>query len=289
MAEDTVGLGWEECGPELRGWVTDSCGLIQAELGARHVGTYLHGSLAAGSFYPPKSDVDLLFVVDRALDTETRRRCAVAAALGNRERPITGSLECSVVSRRALETVVHPMAFEVHFGEEWADDVLSGRFDFEVDRTDPDLAAHVQATCEVGVVLAGPDVHDVFTPFPRAHFIDSIWSDLVWILEGENILESPFYGVLNVARILWVLKKESLRLVPSKEEAGEWLLTEAPGSHGPVIQLALDVYRDPAAVSPAERRTGGRVWPAEALLGFRDWARTRARVPDTRDSRGDRD
>lgn len=278
---ETAGFGWDNCDPALSGWVREICDRIAAELASHHVGTYLHGSLAAGSFFPPKSDVDVLFVVDDVLDPETRRRCAIAAASGNGMRPITGSLECSVVRQRALDALVHPMDFEVHFGEEWTDDILAGRFDFELERTDPDLAAHVQATCEFGVVLAGPPVADVFTPFARADFVDSVSRDLAWILDGENILESPFYGVLNTARILWVLEEVSPRLVPSKNEAGEWLVREAPKRHQDVIRMALDVYRDATAVSPAERRTGGRAWPRDALLDLRDWARERVGVEKT--------
>jgi predicted nucleotidyltransferase len=275
-----MGLGWKDCDPRLRTWVTETCTGLQAELGAEHVGTYLHGSLAAGSYYPPKSDVDLLFVVDGPLDVETRRKFSISAAQANRRRPITGSLECSVVRRSALAERLHPMPFEVHFGEEWTDAILTGRADFEVDRSDSDLVAHVQATCEFGVVLAGPEVADVFTAFPRSDFVDSIRGDLAWILEGENILESPFYGVLNVGRILWVLEEASPRLVPSKEEAGDWLLRTAPDRHRQVIELALDVYRESSPVTPGERRTGGRVWPSESLIAFRDWARRRVGAPE---------
>lgn len=274
-----MGVGWEDCDPALRTWVKATCTGLRAELGENHVGTYLHGSLAAGSFHPPKSDVDVLVVVQDSLGAETRRRFAISAALANRQRPITGSLECSVVRRSVLAERSHPMPFEVHFGEELTDEILSGRTDFEVDRTDPDLAAHVQATCEFGVALAGPEVADVFTPLPRADFVESIRGDLDWILEGENILESPFYGVLNVGRILWVLEEASPRLVPSKDEAGEWLLRAAPDRHREVVRLALAVYRDSRPVSPDERRTGGRVWPTDSLIAFRDWARRRAGAP----------
>lgn len=272
-----MGVGWEDCDPTLRAWVLETCRMLQAELGTNHLGTYLHGSLAAGSFYPPKSDVDVLFVVDVPLTPDGRQRFATSAARLNQSRPIIGSFECTVVRRDELASPVHPMPFEVHFGEEWTDDILSGRADFVTERSDPDLAAHVQATCEFGVVLAGLDVPDVFTSLPRGDFVDSIRGDLEWILEGENILGSPFYGVLNVARILWVLEAASSRLVPSKEEAGEWLLTTSPAQHHSVIRLALDVYRDGSQVSPDQRRTGGRAWPRESLLEFRDWARRRAR------------
>ena len=51
-----MGRGWVDCDTTLRGWVMATCAGLQDELGASHVGTYLHGSLAAGSFYAPKSE-----------------------------------------------------------------------------------------------------------------------------------------------------------------------------------------------------------------------------------------
>ena len=282
-----MGLGWSECEGRLRTWVLDTCAQIERELGANHVGTYLHGSLAASSFHPPKSDIDILFVVEHALDAKSRLHVSVAAALANQRRPITGSLECSILRRSALSDGQHPLPFEVHFGEEWAEDILAGRFDFEAERTDTDLAAHVQAVCEVGIVLTGAAIEEIFQPLPRSVFVHSLLGDLEWILAKENILESPFYGVLNVARILWVLEEASPRLVPSKEEAGEWLLEIAPNAHHDVIRMALDVYRDSAEVPLAARRTGGRAWPSEELLEFRDWARERTE-PWARSASSDR-
>ncbi len=270
-----TGAGWGGGDPTIRGWVEAACRALAAELGGNHVGTYLHGSLASGSFFPPKSDVDVLFVVDRSLTPEDRRRFARTAVEVTRDRPIVGGLECSVVLRGDLERRVHPMPFEVHFGEDHVREILEDRVDWGAIRADGDLAAHVQATCECGVVLSGPPVHSIFRAPRRTDFLDSIRADSDWIVEGEHILESPFYGVLNLARVLWVLEEVSERLAPSKEEAGEWLLGETPEEHRAVLAMALDAYRDASSVSPAERRTGGRSWPRAPLLRFRDWARGR--------------
>jgi streptomycin 3"-adenylyltransferase len=255
--------------------VDEVCGALARELGGNHVGTYLHGSLASGSFRPPKSDVDVLFVAEDALAPEARRRFARTAVAVTRERPIVGGLECSVVLRGELERCVHPMPFEAHFGEEHVQEILDDRIDWKATRTDGDLAAHVQALCEFGIPLAGPPVDAVFQPPAKSDFLDSIRADSDWIVEDENILESPYYGVLNLARVLWVLEGVSERLVPSKDEAGEWLLGETPEEHRPVLRMALDAYRDGSPVRPEDRRSGGRRWPRGPLLRFRDWARER--------------
>jgi predicted nucleotidyltransferase len=270
-----VGKGWAECGETIRGWVERACGALGSELGGSHVGTYLHGSLASGSFHPPKSDVDVLFVAGAPLTPEARRRFARTAVTVTRERPIVGGLECSVVLRDDLQRGVHPMPFEAHFGEEHVQEILEDRVDWDDTRTDGDLAAHVQAICEFGIALAGPPVGSIFRPPSHSDFLDSIRSDSDWIVQDEHILESPFYGVLNLARVFWVLDGVSTRLVPSKDEAGEWLLAEVPEEHRAILHMALDTYRDESPLRPEDRRSGGRSWPRGALLRFRDWARER--------------
>jgi streptomycin 3"-adenylyltransferase len=239
------------------------------------VGTYLHGSLASGSYHHPKSDVDLLFVVDRELSVDRRRRFARAAARAHRDRPMLGGLECTVVRRSVLADRPHPAPIEVSFAEGDLDAVDADRMDHSSAPLNSDLAAHVQALCEFGVALEGPPVSDIFSPYPRADFLDSIRADWAWILEDEHIIESPFYGVLNIARGLWVLEAVSTRLAPSKDEAGEWLRDRVPHELTAVVERALEVYRDDSDVDPGSRRTGGRTWSRAALLQFRDWARTR--------------
>jgi streptomycin 3"-adenylyltransferase len=272
------GMSWATCSTPLRAWINATRSRIEDALGPAHVGTYLHGSLASGSFRTPKSDVDLIVVVEGSLDVPQRHQVARAAALMNSIRPIVGSLECSVVRRDALRRATHPLPCQVQFREELSDPILWGAIDLDHEVLDPDLTAHVQAICEFGVALSGPPVDEVFTPLPRSDFLDAILGDLAWILEGEHVLESPYYAILNAGRILWVLEDHSVRLAPSKEEAGEWMLGKVPADLRAVVGLALAAYRDEARVSEADRRTAGLEWPREALIDFRDWAHEEARA-----------
>ena len=86
----------------------------------------LHGSLATGSFFRPKSDVDLLVVVEHALSDSTRRSLAVDLVELFHRRPILGGIEVSAVTRLSLEFLPHPMPYEFHFSEKWVDDVQDG-------------------------------------------------------------------------------------------------------------------------------------------------------------------
>ena len=64
--------------PDVDGDIKESTDQIIERLGLLRgvVGVYLHGSLAMGGFYRPKSDLDLLVVVDSPLTDEHRRSLA---------------------------------------------------------------------------------------------------------------------------------------------------------------------------------------------------------------------
>lgn len=269
-ADGVRGQRWPDCDPAVREWVEEATERLCGDLEPGLVGAYLHGSLAAGAFHPPKSDVDLLFVVRGPLSPEVREHFTRRCVEVSRGRPLVGGLECSVVRARSAREVPHPMPFEAHFGEEHTADVLEGRIDYGVTRRDPDLAAHVQAVREVGTVLRGAPVEEVFGPVPRADFLDSVGRDLAWILEGDHLVESPVYGVLNLCRMLWVAESGSERLVPSKEEAALWALERIPPALRPVVRKALDAYRDRSWVDPGARTTAGRTWDPAELRAFRD-------------------
>ena len=274
-----VGLGWSACDGPLREWVLRVVDGIDATLGAQRVGTYLHGSLASGSFYPPKSDVDLLVVVRSPLTPRERRSFGLLCASLHEARPIVGGLECSVVLEQVTLQARHPMPSEAHFSESSAVEDTDHDAPHEAN---PDLITHCQAILEGGIRMRGSPIRDVFGPVDPAAFRDSISGDVDWILEDENIVETPFYGVLNLCRALWVWSAESPRLAPSKDEAGEWALERLPPPHADMVVEALRAYRDPEPLAPADRKTAGREWDRRPLLAFRDYFRdVRRKRPTT--------
>ncbi len=231
-------------------------------LNSQLVATYLHGSLAMGSYYRPKSDVDLLVVIGDSLSDPEWRHLATRLLDAFDERPTTGGLELSVVHRHDVERFEHPLPYESHFSEEWAEDIRRGGVGPR--GRDPDLAAHCTATRSHGIALTGDAPTTVLGPVPHEAFVESILDDLRWITVEGGIHESPFYGVLNSCRVLQVLA-EGPGILPSKEEGGRWALDELPSEHRTVIDQALECYRSAAAVSAEHRRTHGHEWDHAAL------------------------
>jgi len=168
----------------------------------------------------------------------------------------------------------HPVAYELHFGEELSDSILDGSFDFaQTQGVDPDLVAHLAVARCKGIALYGAQASEVLGAVPWSDFLDAILAgDLDWILSRENLLSSPFYGVLNACRILMTLACGPGTLV-SKEEGALWALQHLPTHQHPVVQQALDVYRSPDWVP--DRRMGGREWSITDLINFRDMVRQR--------------
>ncbi len=187
-----------------------------------------------------------------------------------------GSLELSIILARHAAAPRHPVPFELHFGADYTAAIRDDSYDYSRAKgEDPDLCAHLSVTRLRGIALYGPPSADMIGPVAWTDYIAAVQDDLDWILDGENILISPFYGVLNICRVLEMQTKGE-GTVSSKEEAALWALAALPSSHHDVIQESLACYRDPAPVTPQTRQKGGREWDEGRLLAFRDFARREA-------------
>jgi predicted nucleotidyltransferase len=258
-------MSWSRCDPNLRAWVERVVRTLGELLGSNHVGSYLHGSLAQGAFYPPKSDVDLLVVVRRP-PTRAEKEAFWRACIGLSEvRPMTGDLECTVITSNIAADVPFPPPVAARVSETTSlEEAVGEPADL------PDVVVAIQALRETGVTLDGAPIGEVFGTLAEGHFREAMAGDVDWILEGENIVLTPFYGVLNLCRALWVWTSGSSRLAPSKDEAGVWALEQLPEAQTVIVSEALAAYRDPAPVTPQTRRTANRDWDREGLLAFRD-------------------
>ena len=104
-------------------------------------------------------------------------------------------------------------------------------------------------------------------------FLAAVEEDAAWVLAEHNILNSPFYGVLNVCRVLQ-LRQQNGHHVHSKDEAARWAIRRLPEGCLDVVRLAWTAYRSEVEVNAAEQQTAGLAWPEAELLSFRDFART---------------
>ncbi len=265
---------WSDVDPDIGRWVEGIDALIAESLPAVSA-VYLHGSLAMGSYYRPKSDVDLLVVVDAIPKDPARRALAVGLLDAFDRRPIVGGVEMSVLHRRQAQAFVHPSPYEFHFSEKWVEDVRRGGSGPR--GVDPDLAAHCTMAQRRGLALHGADATHVIGRVPSAAFLDSITDDFEWIVNG-GILESPFYGVLNVCRVLQIVTGQP-RLPPSKEEGARWALDALPVQHHQIIAESLECYRSATAAPVDERRVHGHRWDQQALVALAAYARRQLSAP----------
>jgi predicted nucleotidyltransferase len=245
-----MGQQWPDCDKPVKDFVFRICKSVKAILGSNLSAVYLHGSLATGSFYPPKSDLDLLILVHRKLDTDTQKILHKVFFDLNAGRPITGAIELSILLTNAAKHPVHPVFYELHYGENYNAMIRDGIFDYAGPRKgDPDLAAHLTVARAFGVPLYGPPTQETLGEVPWVDFMHAVLGDLKWILEEENILISPFYSVLNACRILQLLKTGEM-IVANKEEGAQWALDNLPLAHHKIINSALTCYRDTVPSRP---------------------------------------
>ena len=265
---------WHDCDTDIRQHVEEMVEVLRAELDPNLTGIYLHGSLAMGSFYRPKSDIDVLVVVRELLWPERRRAVAERLAALASTRPIIGFIELSVILATDARSVPAPMPYQVHYSEEWHDRIVAGKVDYASDGTDLDLIAHVTHLVQRGVTLHGTPHHKVFGTPPWSAYLGAVISDFRWLLDGEHVVETPYYAVLNICRTLRLLS-ETEQCVHSKDEGGEWGLSNLPTEHHALISLALAAYRSGAPVTVDRSHFGTVAWDAQQLLAFRDYARSR--------------
>lgn len=273
MSDTQKPQSWQNCDNDIKDFVHDLVSKLAAEIDDNLVGIYLHGSLAMGSYYRPKSDIDLIVVISNKLDVSERKSVAETIAEHAALKPTTGNIELSIVLAETAKTIPVPVPFEVHYGTEWHDKILAGEVDYVKEQTDIDLQSHFAYVVQRGIVLQGKPVKEVFGEIDWQTFMDGVIDDFNWIVADEHILETPFYGVLNICRVLQLLA-ENTKQVHSKDEGGEWALQNLPEQYHVIIRQALEAYRSPKQVDESQRRTNGETWNKEALLALRDYART---------------
>jgi len=246
--------------------------MLKVKLEYRLVGVYLHGSLAMGSYFPPKSDMDFIIVTNNKLDTDLAKSLNISIAGYAETRPTIGSIECSVIPIQTARDVPTMMPYELHYSEAWHERILKDAVSYGVEQFDTDLPAHLMCIKKHGICLCGMAINDVFGEVSWRNFLLSVMDDFNWIVEGENICESPYYGVLNICRVLQILIDGDMKYL-SKYEGAIWGIENLPDEHILLIQSALAIYSSDEPINECDRKTGGLTWDKTALLSFRDYAR----------------
>jgi len=263
---------WPEVDLEMKDYINRFIVLLQEHLKDNLVGVYLHGSLATGSYYFPKSDLDIIVVVSSKLLPALAKELNIAIAKYSDSRPTIGDIELSVITAGTAKNIPKEIPYELHYSSSWNDRILNNEVQYGITQFDTDLFVHLLYVKKRGACLHGKPINMVFGDVDWDDFMYAVIDDLNWILEDENILKSPYYCILNICRS-FQLFNEGGQKIYSKDEGGEWGLANFPDKYKDLINNALSVYRSNAAVDTINIRTGGYIWNNEELLGFRDYAR----------------
>ncbi|GIN72024.1 adenylyltransferase [Bacillus sp. J14TS2] len=263
---------WGNCDNDIKQFVIELNAILENHLGDTLVGIYLHGSLAMGSYYRPKSDIDVIVVVDQKLPETLSENVGIAIARHAEKRPTIGNIELSVITSKVAKEIPIPTPYELHYSSDWHETILQKKVDYRTEKIDEDLPSHLMYVVQRGICLGGQSIEDVFGEMDWDDFMAAVLDDLKWILEDDHIIETPFYSVLNICRVFQLLH-ERKGTVHSKDEGGEWGLTHFPKEYHPIIQQAIEVYHSSNPIEEQQRKMGGREWEREQLLALRDYAR----------------
>lgn len=258
--------GWPNCPSLVQQQLQQSVHETQALLADNLAGIYLHGSLALGSFNPAASDLDLLVVSRHPLSADTKRH-AIEQLLRRSLQP--RPIEISFLRQADLRPWRHPTPFDLHYSEMWRANYErelaadAWRFWNDIQRSDPDLAAHITVLGHRGICLAGAPIAAVFPAVPRDDYVASVIEDVLSAL--AHIAEHPAYAILNACRTYAYLRDDQIY---SKDEGGAWALRALPVEWRGVVAIALAAYRgeEPAASVDLARLEGFAAYMRATLV-----------------------
>ncbi|PHM46260.1 hypothetical protein Xmau_00668 [Xenorhabdus mauleonii] len=212
--------------------------IVRKRLAESLVAVYLHGSVVAGGLRP-RSDVDLLVVIDRPM-TAGERECLAADLM-----MISGWYPSDPEGRRPLELIVflrtdltasrYPARSEFMYGE-WL------RHAYETEGIpdsvcDPELTLVLAQSWQEAIPLVGPAANTLLPVIPSSDIrraIKDVLPGLIQSLKGDerNVL-------LTLARMWRTLVTGEF---VSKDVAADWAAARFPPVQAAVLAEAREAY-----------------------------------------------
>ena len=268
---------WPNCDKAIYAYINGFVELLKDKLADNLVGVYLHGSLAMNSYFPPKSDMDFIIVVSEKLGPVLAGALNMAIARYAEIRPTIGCIELSIITLNTARKAPELTPYELHYSEMWHEQILDGTVSYKTEQFDFDLPAHLMCVKKRGICLYGMAIDNVFGEVGWQSFLMSVMDDFSWIVDNENICESPYYGVLNICRVLQIIFEQNKKYL-SKYEGAIWAIEHLPSEFTSLVQKALEVYASDKVIDESERKNGGVDWDTTALMAFRDYAKERVPI-----------
>ncbi|MBD1227128.1 aminoglycoside adenylyltransferase family protein [Xenorhabdus griffiniae] len=212
--------------------------IVQKRLAESLVAVYLHGSAAVGGLRP-RSDVDLLVVIDQPMTSEVRTSLVADLMM------ISGRYPFDPDGRRPIELIVflvadlsasfYPARSEFIYGE-WL------RHEYEVGNIpksvcDPELTLVLAQARQEAIPLLGPNTSSLLAAIPSSDIhraIKDVLPNLIETLQGDerNVL-------LTLARMWRTLVTGEF---VSKDVAADWAAARLPATQAAVLADVRETY-----------------------------------------------
>ena len=207
---------------------------VQAALGERFVGLYLHGSLASGDFDQERSDIDFVVVTAGTLPA------ALIPALAALHTHI---LETGLSWATKLEGTYFPQQALRRYtpSDTLYPSLNEGSFYLGSHGSDWVIQSHILR--EHGIVLAGPAPRDLIDPVAPDHLRRAMrsllrewWAPMLHDTERLQSDAYQAYAVLTMCRALYTLETGA---VVSKPVAARWAQAALGARRAVLIERAL--------------------------------------------------
>jgi predicted nucleotidyltransferase len=211
---------------------------VQKRLAKSLVAVYLHGSAVAGDLRP-KSDVDLLVVIDQPMTTEIRQALVADLMMISGRYPFDPDgrrpLEVIIFLRADLTASLYPAKSEFIYGEWLRHEYEAGKIPQPV--SDPDLTLLMAQAQQEAIALVGPNASSLLPAIPRSNIrraIKEALPSLCETLDGDerNVL-------LTLARMWRTLVTEEF---VAKDVAADWAAARLPAEQAAVLANAREAY-----------------------------------------------
>ncbi len=236
---------------------------VLAEAGP--VAAILHGSLVTGDFVPGRSDVDLLFVVERSLTDEQTGRLLDAVRRADHEGP---PLDLRVVTRAVAASPTMSPPMEFYFGRHPGEpDEIETRSAGE-----PDLVVEFWVARKHGLSLRGPEPCEIIGPVPNAWVLGN---GLRLLDRWEGLTDDDAKAELMVLTACRIWRFAAVGEIASKSASARWAFGQVPTLSA--IPAALRRRGGEAGVSITEREIGDVLATAKRATKARLSATSRLR------------
>ena len=207
--------------------------MIREVLADAVVGAYLYGSALTGGLRP-RSDLDILVLVERPTTPDEKRRLAEGLlAVSGRPLPV----EVTIVAAPDVRPWRYPPRYDLQYGEWLRTELERGELDALQATTNPDVTLLLTMVLQASRPLVGPPASEVLDPVPADDLVRAMLADTDEVMPGLE--DDTRNSVLTLARIWRTMETGE---IGPKDAAADWALERLPPEHREVLTRARAIY-----------------------------------------------